>query len=80
MVHSSSDIRVAGCDVCGSLTTHTDPLLSTLLPHVLQCCRDKNTAVKAAAEKAIASLIQGEAHLKVGDVRACLPVSRLSIQ
>ncbi len=67
MVHSSSDIRVAGCDVCASLSSPSD-LLVSLLPPVLQCCRDKNTAVKATAEKAVSNLIQGEAHLRVSHV------------
>ena len=68
MVHSSSDIRVAGCDVCASLSSPSDHLLVSLLPPVLQCCRDKNTAVKATAEKAVSNLIQGEAHLRVSHV------------
>ena len=68
MTHSSSDIRVAGCDVCASLSSPSDPLLVSLLPLVLQCCRDKNTAVKATAEKAVSNLIQGEAHLRVSHI------------
>lgn len=63
--HSSTDIRVVGCDVCSALQSLPDPLLSSILPLLLQNTKEKNTAVKAAAEKAITVVVQGDAHLKV---------------
>ena len=65
LTHSSTDIRVVGCDVCASLESVPDPLLSSLLPLLLQNTKEKNTAVRTAAEKTITMLVHGDVHLKV---------------
>ena len=65
LTHSSTDIRVVGCDVCASLESLPDPLLSSILPLLLQNTKEKNTAVRSSAEKAITVVVQGDAHLKV---------------
>ncbi len=56
---------MVACDVCGELISPSDKILVGTLPHLLANYREKNTAVKAAAEVAIGNLIQSDAHLKV---------------
>ena len=59
------DVRVAVCEVCGGIPSPPDQLLVCVIPPLLLGTRDKNTAVKAAAEKAVVGLVQGEWGLKV---------------
>lgn len=65
LTHSSTDVRIAACDVCGSLKVTPDPLLSVLLPLLLSNTQEKNTAVRASAESSIFELLADEAGLAV---------------
>lgn len=69
------DIKIAACDVCGDLLSPSDKVLISVLPLLVQNVREKNTAVKMAAEMALHKLIHGNAHLKVQ--RAALLVAPL---
>ena len=69
LTHSSTDIRIAACDVCGGLKKTPDPLLSALLPLLLGNTQEKNTAVRASAESSIVEIVADEEGLAV---RACL--------
>ena len=65
LTHTSTDIRIAACDVCGSLKATSDPLLSALLPLLLGNTQEKNTAVRASAESSIYQLVRDEPGLAV---------------
>ena len=59
---------MTACDVCGELLSPSDQLLTGVLPLLLQNYREKNTALKSAAELGIYKLIQGNAHMKVRSI------------
>jgi HEAT repeat protein len=63
LTHSSTDIRIAACDVCSCLKVSPDPLLSAVLPLLLGNTQEKNTAVRASAESSIFELVGDEAGL-----------------
>lgn len=54
--------------MCGEVQSPSDSLLSSVFPLLLQNTKEKNTAVKAAAEKAIVQLIHGDQHLQVANI------------
>ena len=43
--------------MAGAIQDPSDQFLKRLLPTLLTCCRDKNTAVRAAGEEALISLL-----------------------
>ena len=51
--------------MCSELKAPSEPLLREVIPPLLANIREKNTAVKAAAEKAIVDLILGKEGLQV---------------
>jgi len=88
LTHSSLDVKITASDVCGELVSPSDKMLTSALPLLLQNAREKNTALKAAAETAIFKLIQSTAHLKVSTrfhgyhvkVLCCVVVSTIELQ
>jgi len=62
--HGSNDIRIVACEVCGGISSPSDPLLAAVLPPLLQNSREKNTAVRASAEKAVVDLVSGDEGVK----------------
>lgn len=60
--HTSSDVRVAACNVFGCIGKHaetiSDDLLKESIPALLPCVKDKNTTVKATAEQALMDVLQ----------------------
>ena len=65
LTHGSNDIRIVACEVCGGISSPSDPLLAAVLPPLLQNSREKNTAVKASAESAVVDLVRGDEGVKV---------------
>ena len=54
--------------MAGAIQDPSDQFLKRLLPALLTCCRDKNTAVRAAGEEALISLLSlttNDSELKV---------------
>ena len=54
--------------MAGAIQDPSDQFLKRLLPTLLTCCRDKNTAVRAAGEEALISLLSlttNDSELKV---------------
>ena len=53
----------------GEVTDPSDRFIAQVLPTLLNCCRDKNTAVKSAGEEALGNLLHlatpGDNRLKV---------------
>lgn len=70
MQNTSIDVRQAACQVCGDIENPSDTFLIKEIPFLLNCCRDKNTAVKAAADDAVSSLL----HLSAGGYSSRLKV------
>ena len=52
-------------ETCSELQAPSESLLREVVPHLLANTRERNTAVRAAAEKAIVDLIQGQEGLQV---------------
>lgn len=62
LTHTSSDVRVAACDIFSCIGKHiqsiSDQLLKEFIPALLPLVKDKNTAVKASAEQALIDILQ----------------------
>ena len=52
------DVRQRACAVCGEVLLPGDLFLRRLLPTLLSCTHDVNSAVRASAEQAIIDLLQ----------------------
>ena len=55
--------------MCADLQSPPDSLLCGVFPLLLNNTRERNTAVRAASEKAIVQLVHGDQHLKVSTER-----------
>ena len=64
-MHTTQDIRLVASGACSELKSPSEQLLREVIPPLLANTREKNTAVKAAAEKAIVDLIAGKEGLQV---------------
>ena len=52
------DVRQKACSVCGEVLQPSDLFLHQLLPTLLSCTHDNNSAVRASADQAITDLLQ----------------------